>query len=160
MKKIILLISICISISLTAQNPQGKLFVHTQKSSINEKDVFGFVQYPSLQYYTIDSTELTDMMIYNDKIYIANNDVGIYSIQTNQKIDSIINTDARQICNWNDKLIITSHTQPYFRVYDIINNHNLEYVIDTLKIKYIPTDIIVSGNWAVMTIDTNLVIVD
>ena len=77
MKKLILLISICISISLTAQNPQGKLFVHTQKSSINEKDVFGFVQYPSLQYYTIDSTELTDMMIYNDKIYIANNDVGM-----------------------------------------------------------------------------------
>ncbi len=160
LKKLLFLIVFCSFFDLSAQYPTGKLFVHTQKSSFNEKDVFGIVSYYPPVYTVIDSTELTDMMTYDSRIYIANNNIIIYDIQTIQKIDSVVNTDALYLCEWNDRLITACQSPPYFRVYDILNNHNLEYVIDTSKINNMPMDIIVSGDWAILAIDTNLVIID
>lgn len=147
-------------IAAEAQNPQGKLFIYEQKSSGSEKDILGCIQYPSLQYSVIDTTELSDMAVYNSSLYIANKNVYIYKISTLTKVDSIVNTDAGNICIWNDKLICSCDKAPYFRVYDILNNHSTDYVIDTPKISQMAMDMVITDDLAFLTIDTTVLIID
>lgn len=148
------------TISVLAQNSAGKLFLYTQKSAPNETDKLAFVEYPSVQYTIVDSTSMTDFIILGNRIYVADENIYLYDLTSLLKLDSIMNTHAQKLCNWNDKLVITSSSPPYLRGYDISNNYSLDFVIDTPKIVMMPMDIIVSGDWAILTIDTSIMIID
>ena len=150
----------CLTVSGLSQIPEGKLFIYTQKTSPNDKDLLACIEYPSVQYSVIDSTTLTDFLIYNNMIYIANDNIYVYNVNSFQKEDSILNTTVNQLVLWNNKLVFSSIAPPHFRVCNIDSTYNIAFVIDTPIIKAMPMDFIISGDWAILAIDTNLVIVD
>lgn len=157
-KHLLLVLCIFYSASILAQ-PEGKLFVHTNGASINEKGKLGYVSYPGGSYVEIDSTNATDFIIIGDSIYVADGNIHIYNKTTNLLVSNIPVTDAIKLEHWNNQLIVLSNVNPYFRVYDL-STQNLIYSIDSIDITYGPTDILVSDDKAFMIQNDTVIVID
>ncbi|MFZ4399739.1 MAG: T9SS type A sorting domain-containing protein [Bacteroidales bacterium] len=136
--------------------PIGKLFINTGFVSNNE---LGYIQYPQNQYHSIDSIDVDDMLIVNNKLLVSNAKIYIYDIATLSKTDSINNTDAYMLAYENNKLAVSRTQPPYFEVYDFTTK-NLLFSLNTNKIKSMPVDILLDMDKAYLLFDTSIVIVD
>jgi hypothetical protein len=155
MKTTWLLIILLFPLVMLAQ-PQGKLFIHSGFVSTKE---LGYIQYPQNQYHAIDTFDLDDMLIVNDKLLVSNDKIYIYDIPTLKKIDSINNSNAYMLGVDNNKLAVTRSQPPYFEVYDLTTK-NLIFSLDSTKVKTMPVDILLDMGRAYLLFETSIEIVD
>lgn len=136
--------------------PEGKLFVH---SGFITNNVLAYVQYPQNQYTIIDTTELDDMKLIGDKLFISNDKIFVYNINTNAQIDTFHTTSANLIGNNSNYLVISRSEAPFFEVYNI-NTKSLVFSLDTNKVKMMPVDLLVDMNRAYLLFDTTIQVID
>ncbi|MFZ4741066.1 MAG: T9SS type A sorting domain-containing protein [Bacteroidales bacterium] len=136
--------------------PEGKLFVH---SGLITNNVLGCIQFPQNQYVIIDTTNLEDMKIINNKLYVSNDKVFIYNVISNQKIDTILTSSADLIGNSSNFLVVTRSEAPFFEVYNLITK-NLIFSLDTNKVKAKVVDLLVDMNRAYLLYDTSVQVID
>ena len=109
--------------------PQGKLFLHTGFVSDN---TLGYIQYPQNQYHIIDTIDLDDMIVANNKVLITNDKVFYYDTYILGKTDSINTTNAYLLAYDNNKLAVTRSQPPFFEVYDFTTK-NLIFSLDIVQ---------------------------
>lgn len=141
---------------MVSGQPEGKLFIHTDFISNSQ---LGYIQYPQNQYNVIDTTDLDDMIIINDKLLITNDKVYFYDINTLSKTDSVNTNSAYMLSYDNNKLIVSKNEAPYFEVYDLISK-TLIFSLDTNKVKFKPIDILADMGKAYLLYDTTVLIID
>jgi len=159
MKLTTALISMFICLSVYSQNPTGRMYVHLTPTGALP-NTLGYIQYPAAQYNLIDVTNLTDMVINNNMLYVADTNVYVYNLLTNIKTDSLSGINAIDLDIWNNYLIVSSSVAPYFKVFDINNNYSLSFSLDTNKVNYKPADIAVLNNKAYLIFGNSLQIID
>ncbi|NVN94451.1 MAG: T9SS type A sorting domain-containing protein [Bacteroidetes bacterium] len=136
--------------------PQGKLFLHTGFVSDN---TLGYIQYPQNQYHIIDTIDLDDIIVANNKVLITNDKVFYYDTYTLGKTDSINTSNAYLLAYDNNKLAVTRSQPPYFEVYDFTTK-NLIFSLDINKVKSQPVDILLDMGKAYLLFDTSIQIID
>ena len=141
---------------LAFSQPEGKLFVH---SGFVTNNVLAYVQYPQNQYTVIDTTELDDMKLIDNKLFISNDKIFVYNINSNTVIDTFQTSDANLIGNNSEYLVISRSEAPFFEVYNLISK-NLVFSLDTSKVKTMPIDLLVDMNRAYLLFDTTIQIID
>ena len=132
----------CAFILIKAQNTDGKLYIHTLRSDFTEKGILGQIEYPSGQYSFVDSADINNLTANDTSLYAAGESIKIYNLSSNILSDSIGNTDAWHLGIWDDQLLVGSNTSPHFRAYDISQDHNPVFSLDTSKVPFLPADIL------------------
>ena len=107
----------------------------------------------------IDTTELDDLKIIDNKLFISNDKVFVYNINTNTVIDTFHTSAANLIGNNSQYLVITRNEAPFFEVYSLTSK-NLVFSLDTNKVKMMPVDLLVDMNRAYLLYDTTIQIID
>jgi len=155
MKKYWIIIIILFPWVILAQ-PQGKLFIHSGFVSTNE---LGYIQYPQNQYHAIDSGDLDDMLIVENKLLVCNDKIYIYDISTLTRTDSINTSNSYMLDAANNKLAVTKSQPPYFEMYDLTTK-NLVFSLNTSKVKSMPVDILLDMGRAYLLFETSIEIID
>jgi hypothetical protein len=160
MKRLAILYILLILNSLKSfSQPAGNLYIHSHKLDQNDEGILGYITYPGSVYSMIDSTDAEDFIIIGDSIYLANENVYIYNLQTDLLEDSIITDNSRHLARWNNQLISLSFSNPYFNVYDL-STYALIYSLDDLKVSYSPHDFLISGNHAFLLLSDSIIVID
>ncbi|MBT3207349.1 MAG: T9SS type A sorting domain-containing protein [Bacteroidetes bacterium] len=159
MKNSFFLVSVLLSFSLSAQTPDGKLFIQLGSSNYQSPKTLGYIEYPQEQYIFIDSVNITDMIISENSLFVASDNIYEYDLSTNQKIDSIENSQAFQIKIWENYLIVKSLFAPYISAYDI-NNNSLDFYFDTTQVAYCPADFTIFDDKAFLVFNNTVQILD
>ncbi|MCX6232663.1 MAG: T9SS type A sorting domain-containing protein [Bacteroidetes bacterium] len=155
MKNLCKLILFLFPVYIYAQ-PQGKLFIHSGFLTNNE---LGYIQYPQNQYHIVDTTEMDDMIIVNNKLLLSNNKIYIYDIAQLRKTDSINTTNVTLMDFKNNKLAVVRTQPPYFEVYDFTTK-NLIFSLNTNKVATVPVDVLVDLDKAYLLFENSITVVD
>ncbi len=146
----ILLLTFFIGLSY-GQAPKGKLFVLNEGGG-NQKGSFGYVDFQTKTYHHIDSIASYGNVLVKDPvrnyIYITDGvgDILVYDVSAGQITDTIAGASARQVAVWNNQLLVTAMSKPFFRVYDISNAFAPIYSLDTTKVRSRSEGILVANN--------------
>jgi type IX secretion system substrate protein len=158
MKQLLLIIfSVTISFAF-GQSPKGKLYF--SKSSTDSKSGrLGYIDYPSESTKIMDTLAINTFSIYANLLYTASAPVRIYTLLNDKLTDSILNSDAYLIQNWEDQIITCSRKQPHFRVYQ--RNSLIEiYTLDSTIVPQGIYDLAIAGNKAFLSYDTTVIAID
>jgi hypothetical protein len=150
-----------------ARGQNGRLFVLCEGNS-DMQGSLGYIQIPSMQYVHVDSVSRYGNALYQhgDSLYVVVDfgDILVFNLRTNQFVDTI-NAHARQVAVWNSQLLVTSFSDPFFRVYSISNGFPLLYSLDATKVRDVAEGISVVGNRAFIAVngygsDSLVVVID
>jgi len=149
-----------IMFELHGQTPQGRLFLHLSGSGASQPYTLRYLDFSTSSLVTVDSGYVTDMIRINNMLYIANNTVYGYNLNSLQLTDSLQNLGASKLEQWNNYMIVTSTTAPHFRVFDINNNYSPVFSLNTNKVPVLPNDICTDSSFAYLVYDTTLQIIN
>lgn len=148
-----------------AQVPQGKLYLHTFPAPGHLLGDLGYIDYPSGQYQSFDSLNVTEMCYLAGRLYVGeafqfngSTDIRVYDTQTHQLTDSIVGVNPNQLATWKNKLIFSSYAQPAFRVYDL-GGDSLLFALDSTKVPD-ALDILISGDSAYVSAGNRITVID
>lgn len=159
MRRLIILIAILLTLNSLCKAQKGKLFLQSYNFLSNNTGIIGYINYPEEQYKMLDTINILDFIINNDTLFTGGKNIYYYNIPTDQKLDSLINVNAKKIRIWKNNLVITSKDHPYFRVYNI-SNKSLIFSLDSLKTPNTSADMLVSDNKAFILFSKSIQVID
>lgn len=149
-------IALFLTAAMSMAQPTGKLFVHTGNTSYGR---LAYIQYPQAQYHAMDSIMLTDMKIFDDRLFVSGAQVYAFDLNTLQMTDSFGITLATHIGLEGNHLVVARAQAPYVQVYDLTTK-NLIFSLDTNKVKLQPADMLVDAGRVYLLFDTTMTVAD
>ena len=159
MRRLLPLLFVVVYSTAYSQGPKGKLYMITGTGGV-VPPVLSFVEYPGGTYTVVDTIQLSDFLVANDKLVAATlGDIVFYDTSGYQITHTIHNVSARHLASSNNQLAAVSIANPYFRIYDL-STGSLLFGIDTTELADIPNDVQLSGDKAYVLLGDSLMIID
>ncbi len=135
--------------------PSGNIWVHSSGIPGN----LGYFETGSSNYIFTDSIPFHDMIIYDSLILAGKTNLYIYSAIDGQKFDSILGVNLYQMDVWENNLVVTRTTQPFFKVFSM-SNLSESFSLDSVKISSPGSDLLVMNDRAYVLQDTFVQVID
>lgn len=140
---------------LNAQLNQAQLYI-LHEGTMQQKGSLGLLNLNDFSYTHLDSVESfgNDLLVENDQIFLVDGAGNIQIYQRNpflwkKSIDSLA---ARQIKKYQNQLVISCASEPYFKVYDLVGD-SLLYSADTNDVRDIAEGLWVENDKAYILVN-------
>ncbi len=152
---------------LHAQINQSQLYI-LHEGTMQNKGSLGVLELSNYSYTHLDSVESfgNDLLVENDQIFLVDGagNIQIYQRNPFSYHKTISNVSARQIKKYQNQMLITCYSEPYFKVFDLVGDTIL-YSADTNDVRDIAEGIWVENHKAYILVngfgsDSQLVIWD
>ena len=159
MRNLCFLFLLCCGCRAWAQSPEGILFYFTGPGGFPPAHL-ACIEYPEETFSVVDTIQLEDVAAGDARLYAASYiGVIIYNTTDLQAVDTLPGAYARSLAVWNGNLAVASIAHPFFRVYDA-QSHSLLFSLDSTKVSYTPSEILIDNDKAYLMLSNTVVVVD
>jgi hypothetical protein len=140
---------------LNAQISSPELYI-LHEGSMQSKGSVGVLNLQNFTYTHLDSVESfgNDLLVEDDRIYLVDGLGNVQIYQRNPFVfqKTISNVSARQIKKYQNQLLITCLSEPYFKVFDLVGD-SLLYSADTHDVRDIAEGLWVENDKAYILVN-------